>query len=98
MTLRVRNEFEGKTFEIVHEANMLGTLLAEQEASKAARTKFQYGEVVSGQVELRHVPQPALRQAAYGRYLPITSWVRIYQLRMASRLRSGCPFSFSNFC
>lgn len=45
--LRVSNEFEGKTLEIVHEADTLSTLLAEQEATKAARKKFRYVEVVS---------------------------------------------------
>ncbi len=44
---RVSNEFEGKTFEIVHEADTLSTLLAEQEATKAATKKFRYVEVVS---------------------------------------------------
>ena len=47
VTLRVSNEFEGTTFEIVHEADTLSTLLAEQEATKAARKKFRYVEVVS---------------------------------------------------
>jgi hypothetical protein len=47
VTLRVSNEFEGKTFEIVHEADTLSSLLAEQEAIKAARKKFRYVEVVS---------------------------------------------------
>ena len=45
--LRVSNEFEGSTLEIVHEADTLSTLLAEQEATKAARKKFRYVEVVS---------------------------------------------------
>ncbi|CRM40154.1 hypothetical protein [Pseudomonas sp. 31 E 6] len=47
VTLRVSNEFEGKTFEIVHEADTLSTLLAEQEATKIARIKFRYVEIVS---------------------------------------------------
>lgn len=47
VTLSVSNEFEGTTFEIVHEADTLSTLLAEQEATKAARKKFRYVEVVS---------------------------------------------------
>lgn len=47
VTLRVSNEFEGETFAIVHEANTLSTLLAEQEAAKAARKKYRYVEVVS---------------------------------------------------
>ncbi|VVO45645.1 hypothetical protein PS862_00026 [Pseudomonas fluorescens] len=45
--LRVGNEFEGKTHEMVHEADTLSTLLAEQEATKAARKKFRFVEVVS---------------------------------------------------
>ena len=47
VTLRVSNEFEGTTFEIVHEADTLSTLLAEQEATKAAKKKFRYVEVLS---------------------------------------------------
>ncbi len=47
VTLRVGNEFEGKTFELIHEADTLSKLLAEQEAIKAARKKFRYVEVVS---------------------------------------------------
>ena len=47
VTLRVSNEFEGKTYEIVHEADTLSTLLAEQEATKIARIKFRYVKVVS---------------------------------------------------
>lgn len=47
VTLRVGNEFEGKTFELIHEADTLSKLLAEQEAVKAARKKFRYVEVVS---------------------------------------------------
>ncbi|WP_055135008.1 hypothetical protein [Pseudomonas corrugata] len=47
VTLRVSNEFEGKTFEVVHEADTLSTLLAEQEATKVARKKYRYVEVVS---------------------------------------------------
>ncbi|WP_397448348.1 hypothetical protein [Pseudomonas sp. NA-150] len=47
VTLRVGNEFEGETHEIVHEADTLSTLLAEQEATKAARKKFRFVEVVS---------------------------------------------------
>lgn len=47
VTLRVSNEFEGKTFKIVHEADTLSTLLAEQEATKAAKKKFRYVEVLS---------------------------------------------------
>lgn len=47
VTLRVSNEFEGKTYEFLHEADTLSTLLAEQEATKAARRKFRYVEVIS---------------------------------------------------
>ncbi|MFY1664525.1 hypothetical protein [Pseudomonas sp. Pseu.R1] len=47
VTLRVGNEFEGKTFELIHEADTLSTLQAEQEAVKMARKKFRYVEVVS---------------------------------------------------
>lgn len=47
VTLRVGNVFEGETQEIIHEADTLSTLLAEQEAVKAARKKFRYVEVVS---------------------------------------------------
>lgn len=46
VTLRVSNEFEERMLEIVHEADTLSTLLAEQEATKAARKKFRYVEVV----------------------------------------------------
>lgn len=47
VTLRVGNVFEGETEELVHEADTLSTLLAEQEAVKAARKKFRYVEVMS---------------------------------------------------
>ena len=47
VTLRVGNEFEGETYEIIHNADTLSTLLAEQEATKAARKKFRYVEVIS---------------------------------------------------
>ncbi len=47
VTLRVGNEFEGETFELTHEADTLSTLLAEQEATKAARKKYRYVEVMS---------------------------------------------------
>jgi hypothetical protein len=47
VTLRVGNEFEGQTYELIHEADTLSTLLAEQEATKAARKKYRYVEVVS---------------------------------------------------
>ncbi|OAE11897.1 hypothetical protein AZH11_17270 [Pseudomonas simiae] len=47
VTLRVGNEFEGQTHEIIHEADTLSSLVAEQEATKAARKKFRFVEVVS---------------------------------------------------
>lgn len=47
VTLRVGNEFEGATFEIIHEADTLSTLVAEQEAVKAARKKYRYVEVMA---------------------------------------------------
>jgi hypothetical protein len=47
VTLRVGNEFEGKMQELIHEADTLSSLLAEQEAVKAARKKYKYVEVVS---------------------------------------------------
>ncbi|WP_339437707.1 hypothetical protein [Pseudomonas sp. EL_65y_Pfl1_R32] len=47
VTLRVGNEFEGKTYEMIHEADTLSTLLAEQEAVRAAKVKYRYVEVVS---------------------------------------------------
>jgi len=43
----VGNAYEERTLEIVHEADTLSTLLAAQEATKAAREKFRYVEVVS---------------------------------------------------
>ncbi|WP_414709765.1 hypothetical protein [Pseudomonas viridiflava] len=45
--LRVGNEFESKTFELIHDADTLSKLLAEQEAVKAARKKYRYVEVLS---------------------------------------------------
>lgn len=47
VTLRAGNEFEGETFELTHEADTLSTLLAEQEATKAARKKYRYVEIIS---------------------------------------------------
>lgn len=47
VTLRVGNEFEGEMHELIHEADTLSSLLAEQEAVKAARKKYKYVEVVS---------------------------------------------------
>ncbi|MCK3832697.1 MULTISPECIES: hypothetical protein [Pseudomonas fluorescens group] len=45
--LRVGNEFEGRMYEIVHEADTLSSLVAEQEAVKAARKKYRFVEVIS---------------------------------------------------
>ncbi|EPJ83034.1 hypothetical protein [Pseudomonas sp. CFT9] len=47
VTLRVGNEFEGKMHEIVHEADTLSSLVAEQEATKIAKKKFRFVDVVS---------------------------------------------------
>jgi hypothetical protein len=47
VTLRVGNIFEGETQEITHEADTLSKLLAEQEATRLARKKFRYVEVIS---------------------------------------------------
>ena len=47
VTLRVGNVFEGEMQQLIHEADTLSTLLAEQEAMKAAKKKFRYVEVVS---------------------------------------------------
>lgn len=47
VTLRVGNEFEGEMHEMVHEADTLSSLVAEQEATKAARKKFRFVEVIS---------------------------------------------------
>ena len=41
------NEFEGETYEMIHEADTLSTLLAEQEAVKIAKKKYRYVEVIS---------------------------------------------------
>ena len=47
VTLRVGNEFEGKMHELIHEADTLSSLLAEQEAVRAAKKKYKYVELVS---------------------------------------------------
>lgn len=47
VTLRVGNEFEGKTELFIHEAHTLSTLQAELDATKTARKKFRYIELVS---------------------------------------------------
>lgn len=46
VTLKVGNEYEGKMFELIHQADTLSKLLAEQQAVKAARKKYRYVEVV----------------------------------------------------
>lgn len=45
--MQVGNQFEGKTYDLIHVADTLSTLLAEQEAVKMARKKYRYVEVVS---------------------------------------------------
>nr|WP_262416892.1 hypothetical protein [Pseudomonas sp. P867] len=47
VTLRISNEFEGKTFELIYESNTLSSLLAGQEAIKVAKKNYRYIEVVS---------------------------------------------------
>lgn len=47
VTLRVGNEFEGKTELFTHEADTLSTLQAELDAKKMARKKYRFVEVVS---------------------------------------------------
>lgn len=47
VTLSVGNEFEGERKSFTHEVNTLSTLLAEQEAVRAAKKKFRYVETVS---------------------------------------------------
>jgi hypothetical protein len=47
VTLHVGNVYEGDMEVFIHEADTLSTLLAEQEAMKAARKKFRYIELVS---------------------------------------------------
>jgi len=47
VVLEVGNEYEGKTYEFVYEADTLSTLLAQQEAIKAAKKKYKYVQVVS---------------------------------------------------
>ena len=47
VTLRVGNEFEGEMYELIHEADTLSSLLAEQDATRQARKKFRFVEVVS---------------------------------------------------
>jgi hypothetical protein len=47
VTLRVGNEFEGKMHQMEYEANTLSSLVAEQDATKEARKKFRFVEVVS---------------------------------------------------
>lgn len=47
VTLRVGNDFEGTMHEIEHEADTLSSLVAEQEATRAAKKKFRFVEVIS---------------------------------------------------
>ncbi|KPW52728.1 hypothetical protein ALO95_200345 [Pseudomonas syringae pv. antirrhini] len=47
VTMHVTNEFEGEAYELIHEADTLSTLLAEQEAVKTAKKKYRYVEVIS---------------------------------------------------
>ncbi|KNH26669.1 hypothetical protein ACS77_15430 [Pseudomonas syringae] len=47
VTLRVGNEFESRMHEIVHEADTLSSLVAEQEATRVAKKKFRFVEVIS---------------------------------------------------
>ncbi|MFL6876815.1 hypothetical protein ACJ6YJ_18350 [Pseudomonas marginalis] len=47
VTLRIGNEYEGEMHELIHDADTLSSLLAEQEAVKSARKKYKYVEVVS---------------------------------------------------
>ena len=47
VTLRVGNEFEGEMHELIHEADTLSSLVAEQDATRKARKKFRFIEVIS---------------------------------------------------
>lgn len=47
VTLQVSNEYEGRTYSFVYEADTLSRLQAELDAKRAARKKFKYIEVVS---------------------------------------------------
>lgn len=47
VTLSVGNAFEGERKPFTHEIDTLSTLLAEQEAVRAAKKKFRYVETVS---------------------------------------------------
>ncbi|EGH05198.1 MULTISPECIES: hypothetical protein [Pseudomonas syringae group genomosp. 2] len=47
VTLRVGNEYEGKTELITHEADTLSHLQAEMDALKIARKQYRYIELVS---------------------------------------------------
>lgn len=47
VTLRVGSEFEGKTELLTYEADTLSTLQAELDATKMARNKYRFIEVVS---------------------------------------------------
>ncbi|WAT32292.1 hypothetical protein [Pseudomonas sp. GXZC] len=47
VTLRVGNQFEGETELLTHEADTLSTLQAELDATKLARKKYKFIEVIS---------------------------------------------------
>ncbi|MNJ27093.1 hypothetical protein D3C77_215890 [compost metagenome] len=47
VTLWGRNEYAGKMFEFIHDVDTLSSLLAEQQATKAARKKYRFVELVS---------------------------------------------------
>lgn len=47
VTLRVGNEFEGETELFTHEADTLSALQAELDATKLARKKYKFIEVIS---------------------------------------------------
>ena len=47
VTLQVSNEYEGRTYPFVYEADTLSRLQAELDAKRAARKKYKYIEVVS---------------------------------------------------
>lgn len=47
VTLRVGNEFEGRTDLLIHEVSTLSSLQAELDAMKVARKKFKYITLVS---------------------------------------------------
>jgi hypothetical protein len=63
VTLRMGNEFEGKTFELIHEADTLSKLLAEQEAVKrrarnTAMSRSFQSNLCSRIIPSRLIPSP----------------------------------------